>query len=414
VLPALLTGVHATPVSLASAAGSTEATTEPTPEPTESLLPTAQDAAASVAAVPCAPGNGTFCGVLVDWGVPTAAAQWVVSISDTAARIVVILVLGMIVRYLLHKAIRRLAEGIATGTTAVGRGRSGRGELDPADGQRRRRPATLAEANPLAGERRAQRSRTIGSVLSSVTTGVVAGLVVLLVLGEFNVNLAPLLAGAGVAGVALGFGAQTLVKDFLSGIFMIVEDQYGVGDVVDLGEAVGSVEAVGLRVTRLRGVDGTVWYVRNGEVLRVGNQSQGWARAVLDVGVAYGEDVGTVQDLLRRVGHELYDDPDWRPLVMEEPEVWGVESLSADAVVVRLVVKTVPLEQWKVAREVRRRIKATFDAEGIEIPFPQRSVWVRDEATKRRPSGADQDRHDPPPPGESKVAEDCDVEDRVR
>jgi len=151
-----------------------------------------------------------------------------------------------------------------------------------------------------------------------------------------------------VVGVAVGFGAQTLVKDFLAGIFLIAEDQFGVGDSVDLSaDAKGTVEAVSLRVTRLRGVDGTVWYVRNGDLLRVGNRSQGWSRAVLDVDVPYSADAGRVAELL------------------EEPQVWGVEALTLEKVVVRIAVRTAPLQQWAVARELRARIKARFDAEGV-------------------------------------------------
>jgi small conductance mechanosensitive channel len=177
--------------------------------------------------------------------------------------------------------------------------------------------------------------------------------------------------------VALGFGAQNLVKDFLSGVMMLLEDQYGVGDVIDMGEAAGVVEAVGLRITRLRSVDGTVWYVRNGEVIRVGNSSQDWARAVIDISVSYQAEPARVRELLAQVSHELAEDLEWERLILEEPEVWGVENLAADSVVVRLVVKTKPLEQWRVARELRERIKVRLDAEGIEIPFPQRTIWIR-------------------------------------
>src|SRR5690606_5970869 len=175
------------------------------------------------------------------------------------------------------------------------------------------------------------------------------------------------------------FGAQNLVKDFLSGVMMLLEDQYGVGDVIDMGEASGVVEAVGLRITRLRGIDGTVWYVRNGEVVRIGNSSQDWARAVIDVRVAYGEDPARIRELLADTSRQVAEDPEWRELIIEEPEVWGVENLSNDAVVIRLVVKTKPLKQWQVARQLREAIKTRFDAEGVEIPLPQRSIWVRDE-----------------------------------
>ena len=150
------------------------------------------------------------------------------------------------------------------------------------------------------------------------------------------------------------------------------------GDVIDVGEAVGEVEAVGLRVTRLRDVDGTVWYVRNGEILRVGNMSQNWARTVLDIRVAYSENIDRVRDLLRDVAHQLWDDPDHRGRILEEPEVWGVQSLDPESVLMRVVLKTAPQEQWGIARTMRERIKERFDAEGIEIPLPQRVLWSRE------------------------------------
>ncbi len=160
---------------------------------------------------------------------------------------------------------------------------------------------------------------------------------------------------------------------------MIFEDQYGVGDEIDLGEAIGTVEAVSLRVTRLRDVNGTVWYVRNGEITRVGNMSQNWARTVLDVSVAYHEDLARVRRVLEDVAHDLWDDEEYKGVIIEEPSVWGVQELGIDGVVVRVALKTAPLEQWAVAREMRQRIKSRFDFEGIEIPFPQRVVWHRDD-----------------------------------
>jgi small conductance mechanosensitive channel len=388
---------------------STASPTSPTPAPTEteSRFEQSQDPGLT----PCGTEDPSFCGLLHSWTGNEALARWLDGVLATLLSVVLIIAVGLLIRFLLQRAITKLTDRIASGDTGVGR-RTG----EHADGRRNWRAAGAARAtalleSPLAGERRAQRARTIGSVLKSVSTGVIGVVVVLMLLAEFGINIGPLIAGAGVLGVAIGFGSQALVKDFLSGIFMILEDQYGVGDVVDLGEASGSVEAVGLRVTRLRDVNGTVWYVRNGEILRVGNMSQGWARAVLDIGVAYGEDVTRVQDLLREVGHELKEDPDWGKLVMEDPEVWGVEALSADSVVVRLVVKTVPLEQWGVARELRRRIKARFDREGVEIPFPQRAVWLRQDDPRHPPAetvGAAQERREPPTGGESKVAQDID------
>jgi moderate conductance mechanosensitive channel len=217
---------------------------------------------------------------------------------------------------------------------------------------------------------------------------VVVAMVTMMIIDELGYNVAPLIASAGIVGLALGFGAQNLVKDYLAGIFMIIEDQYGVGDVVDLGEANGTVEAVSLRVTRVRDVNGTVWYVRNGEILRVGNQSQNWARTVLDIPVAFSEDLHKVRGILKDVAHALWEDDDFKGLVIEEPEVWGVERWDPDGVVVRVTLKTAPLEQWGVAREMRERIKARFDYEGIEIPLPQRVVWQRDAAGVPQPASA--------------------------
>ena len=181
---------------------------------------------------------------------------------------------------------------------------------------------------------------------------------IITILGELGINLGPLIAGAGIAGIALGFGAQSLVKDFLAGIFIIVEDQYGVGDIIDVGElsntpVSGTVESVSLRSTKLRSVNGTVWHVPNGTVLRVGNMSQQWARALLDVSVAYGSDLDLAQAEIKRVADELWHDPAWAGQVLEEPEVWGVEDLAPDGVTIRLVVKTQPAEQFKVLRELR-------------------------------------------------------------
>jgi moderate conductance mechanosensitive channel len=197
------------------------------------------------------------------------------------------------------------------------------------------------------------------------------------IIAELGYPVGPLIASAGVVGVALGFGAQSLVKDFLAGICMIFEDQYGVGDAVDLGEASGTVEAVGLRVTRLRDVEGTVWYVRNGEIIRVGNQSQNWARTVLDIPVALNQDLQRVQQVLRDVAQDLWDDEDFHHLIIEEPSVWGVQDLTPNWVTVRVTLKTAPLEQWAVAREMRQRIKWRFDHEGISFAPPPAIPWTQ-------------------------------------
>jgi small conductance mechanosensitive channel len=220
-----------------------------------------------------------------------------------------------------------------------------------------------------------QRIEALASVLRSILAFVVFAIAAFMVLGEFGVDLGPLLAGAGIIGVALGFGSQSLVKDFLSGMFILIEDQFGVGDIVDLDlQTSGTVEAVSLRTTRLRSVDGTVWHVPNGDIRRVGNKSQHWSRALVDVEVAYDTDLAKAQAVLAAVAHEVAEaDKD----VLEEPEVWGVEQLGHSGVMIRLVVKTRPSEQYRVSRILRERIKDAFDREGIEIPFPQQMVWNR-------------------------------------
>ncbi|HUO46825.1 MAG TPA: mechanosensitive ion channel family protein [Acidimicrobiia bacterium] len=225
-------------------------------------------------------------------------------------------------------------------------------------------------------ERGRQRAETIGAVLRSIATVIVYTLATLIALGEFDINLGPLIASAGIVGVALGFGAQSLVKDFLSGIFMVLEDQYGVGDVVDVGEASGVVEGVSLRTTRVRDVNGTLWFVPNGEIRRVGNKSQQWARAVIDIEVAYDTDLAKAMTVIKRVADEVWHERLEVATIIEEPEIWGVESFGENSIVIRLAVKTEAAEHWSTARIIRHRLKEAFDLEGIEIPFPQRTVWM--------------------------------------
>ena len=337
----------------------------PTPTPATTPPPTP----VAVPRVPCTADPGTLCGRTWTWLGKNEDYRWVAESADwliaKPVRILLILLIALVARGVLHRVIDRLSRRATEGSLP--------GILQ------RGRMSTLLESAPLLSERRKQRTETLASVLKSITSGAIFTLAVLMILGELAFNIGPFIAGAGIAGVALGFGAQSLVKDFLSGMFMIVEDQYGVGDVIDVGEASGVVEAVGLRVTRLRDVDGTVWYIPNGEILRVGNKSQGWARAVVDVGVAYGSDIALVRQVLMQVAEDLYADEDFRDLVLDEPEVWGVEQLSAEAVVVRVVLKTEPLQQWTVAREFRQRAKTALDAAGVEAPFAARSMLISTE-----------------------------------
>jgi len=280
------------------------------------------------------------------------AYEWLIARPGT---ILIIVVVALLIRWLVRRAIKRIvrraSEGAVPGVLANSRA-----------------GAILADLRPGAGERRKQRATAMGDLLTSIATLVIAAIALVSILDVVTVPIAPLLTSAGILGIALGFGAQTLVKDYLAGIFMIMEDQYGIDDFVDLGEAAGTVEAIGLRVTRLRDVDGTVWYVRNGEILRVGNQSQNWARTVLDITVAYESDLDQVQQLMKEEATAMFEDELYHDRIIEPPEVWGVERFDKDGAVVRVVLKTAPLEQWAIARALRQRIKARFDAAGIRIP----------------------------------------------
>lgn len=219
--------------------------------------------------------------------------------------------------------------------------------------------------------RRAARSQSIGAAIGSSVSVLIWVIAAMWVAGIIGIDLAPLLASAGIVGVALGFGSQSLVRDTLNGVFMLIEDQYGIGDSVDLGTASGTVERISLRTTVLRGVDGTVWHVPNGEVRRVGNRSQLWSVAVVDVEVAYSADIVRAQAVMHEAAVEVCDSDAHRDDVLEPPEVLGVESLGTDRVTLRLVVKTTPGRQWALQRALRQAITLAFDARGVAIPVTQ-------------------------------------------
>jgi moderate conductance mechanosensitive channel len=285
-------------------------------------------------------------------------------LAKKAGTLVALVVIGLIAQFLLHRLIDRLVRRAEEGVLPdrLTNGRLGRSTTEP----------------PPGSTRRVQRAKTMGTLLKSITSGIIAAIVVTMMLSAVGLNIGPILASAGILGVALGFGSQTLVKDFLSGIFMIFEDQYGVGDVVDMGEGLsGTIEAVSLRVTRMRDTNGTVWYVRNGELYRVGNMSQNWARAVLDVQVSAREELTHVRRVLEDVIHDLWEDDDYDGVVIEEPEIWGIEAITPDAITLRVALKTAPMEQWRVARVLRARIKSRFDHEGIQAPYPTSYVMNR-------------------------------------
>ncbi|WP_040406412.1 mechanosensitive ion channel family protein [Amycolatopsis nigrescens] len=305
----------------------------------------------------CIRETGTWCQQVYDitgndW--LAASAGWLVA---KPVKILIILVIAFVIRVLVRKLIDRVT------TIPSGNGRKLPALLRPL---RERAPDVLG---PMVVERRRQRATTIGSVLKSMSTFLIYGLAFIQVLGEVGINLGPIIASAGIVGVALGFGAQNLVKDFLSGMFMMLEDQYGVGDVVDVGEASGTVEAVGLRITTLRDINGTVWYVRNGEILRVGNSSQGFAVALVDVPLTYNADVDRATEVIAEAAAAAADVEPMSANVLEPPEVLGVESVTPEGIQIRLTVKVRPGKQWAVQRALRARIIASLEDAGFEPPL---------------------------------------------
>ncbi|WP_086780248.1 mechanosensitive ion channel family protein [Streptomyces griseus] len=266
---------------------------------------------------------------------------------STGLRILLIVAVAITLRYLIRRALTNLIE-------------------------RMNRSAQAVEGTALGGllvnaERRRQRSEAIGSVLRSVASFVIMGTAALMVLGAFKINLAPLLASAGVAGVALGFGARNLVTDFLSGVFMILEDQYGVGDSIDAGVASGEVIEVGLRVTKLRGENGEIWYVRNGEVKRIGNLSQGWSTAGVDVTVRPTEDLEQVRKAITAAAETMTKEEPWSERLWGPVEVLGLDAVLLDSMTVRVTAKTMPGKSVGVERELRWRIKQALDDAGIRM-----------------------------------------------
>ena len=223
--------------------------------------------------------------------------------------------------------------------------------------------------------RRALRADTLIQLAHSITSVVVIGIVLLLILGQLGINLAPLLAGAGVAGIAIGFGAQTFVKDLLVGISVLAEDQYGVGDVINFGEGSGTVESMTLKSTRVRALDGTLWHLPNGEIARVANMTQGWSRVILDVGVAYASEITFVHERIQEVLDSLALTDGVGSKFLEAPEIWGVQDLGESSIVIRVAIKVLPGEHWQITRILRAAIKEKFDASNIEIPFPQVKIW---------------------------------------
>ncbi|CAN5840212.1 mechanosensitive ion channel family protein [soil metagenome] len=238
---------------------------------------------------------------------------------------------------------------------------------------------TAATADPSGAERSTVRAETLTGVLKALASIAIWVLAMLVILGEVGIQLAPLIAGLGIVGIALGFGAQNLVSDFVSGLFMLAEDQFGIGDIVDVDGTPGTVEDVGLRTTQIRALDGMLWTLRNGEIKRIGNANKGWTRVILDIGVSYDTDIRRAGKVILGAVEQAREDPELADRFRGDPELWGVENLGADSVVIRLVCRCAPAGHWQLGRELRGRIKEALDREGIEIPFPQRTMWLRTE-----------------------------------
>ncbi len=283
---------------------------------------------------------------------PLITWEWPSSLITIAA----ILLIAIILNAFLTRAIR------------LGVDASLRAAADRTHKQGSRAEQILAEAAGINSARHQARTRTIGSVLRSASSVAIVLIAAMTILAEIGVPLAPLLTSAGIGGVALGFGAQSLVKDYLSGMFMIMEDQYGVGDLINTGEVTGTVEEVGMRVTRLRDANGQVWYVRNGEILRVGNQSQGWSTGMIDVPIAYDEDAARAIAVLETVTEEVFADPDWEHVLLEKPSVAGVNAVAGGSMTIRIFAKCAPNEHWGVQRDILERSVTALQAAGIRGP----------------------------------------------
>ncbi|GAA4937578.1 small conductance mechanosensitive channel [Actinomycetospora succinea] len=276
------------------------------------------------------------------------------ALIHTGIAVAVIVVVAVILRFVINRVIGHVANGAGVpGLLSL---------------LRKRRGVTDADRIQAFGSaRRAQRARTVSSVIRNAATILIFGTAFMMVLGQFGVNLAPVLASAGVVGLAIGFGAQNLVKDFLSGIFMLLEDQYGVGDHVDLGDAIGTIERVGLRTTTVRDVTGMVWYVRNGTIERVGNGSQDHAVAVLDIPLALDTDVTHAATIAEEAAVAAIDENGHGGDVLDKPQVLGVESLSASGMTLRLTARTKPGRQWAVQRSMTERVVAALRADEVML-----------------------------------------------
>lgn len=310
-------------------------------------------------------GDSDLCKRIFDWTHQAWLAESSYVVLVKPFRILIVVLIAMIARRLLHRMIDRLVRSTAEGSVPP--------ILKPL---KERIPSRLQDPGAAFPERRRQRAEAIGSVLRSFVTVAVYSIAGLMILQELSINVAPLIASAGIVGVALGFGAQTLVKDLIAGLFMLLEDQYGVGDTVDLGEATGVVEAVGLRITTIRDARGVLWYIRNGEIIRVGNKSQGWSMVVVDMPIGFVS-VEEATAVLRRAVEDLGEDSEYADDLIDPPEVLGVEQLTVDGAVVRAIAKTHAEARIRIDRELRRRLTEALETSGIAAQIATSRAYGR-------------------------------------
>ncbi|NYE02745.1 small conductance mechanosensitive channel [Kineosphaera limosa] len=295
---------------------------------------------------------------------------------DAPLKILLIIVVAVIARWLAHRFIAGLVRALVARRQATTESGSivvvdpvPTAQLPVMRRQARKAARALTQSGLVDTDRQRQRVETLGSVLRSITSVVIWSIAVLMIGAELGLNMTPILASAGVGGVALGFGAQSLVKDFLSGMFMILEDQYGVGDIVDTGDVVGTVEEVTLRVTRVRDMQGVVWYIRNGEIVRIANRSQGWQTGSVEVQVASDEDPERAIKVIRESLQGMEEEKPWSRVILEPPRVAGVESITGGTMTISVFVKCLPNEHWAVQREIRERTKIALAKAGIRGPI---------------------------------------------
>lgn len=244
----------------------------------------------------------------------------------------------------------------------------------------RRVEQAFQDNDPSTMNEREKQAATLGKVIRNISRILVWSVAVMMVLKELGIDIGPILAGIGIIGLAVGFGAQSLVKDFLAGMFILIENQYNVGDVIEAAGAKGQVEKITLRATTLRDLKGNVHIIPNGTIAVVTNRTRQWSRFVLDIGVAYKENVDEVMRVLKEIGDELAADAEFASMITAPLEVLGVQDFADSAVIIRVMFTTQPVKQWTVGREFRRRVKNTFDAKGIEIPFPHTTIYLGDAA----------------------------------